>query len=370
MSMMEVPVLIAHKPAVQVKNLNFAFGAGEARSQVLFDVELEIEPGEVVIMTGPSGSGKTTLLTLIGALRHVQDGSVQVLGRELARMPHADQVRLRRDIGFIFQHHNLFSSLSAIENVRMASVLQTNGKARRNGRDSELLRQLGLGDRLAHLPAQLSGGQRQRVAIARALVNDPRLILADEPTAALDAESGEAVMTMLHRLADGPNRSTVLIVTHDQRLIDRADRIVNMVAGRIVSNVRPARAIRVCKALAQTKELAGIGESTLARLADRMRVEYRPQGDVIVHEGDHGDRAYVIGQGVAVAFKGDSTPREVPVGERFGRITDISHLLVDETVQAHTDLELYSISKEDMEQVLATDKDLEARIRRHYMSRQ
>lgn len=373
MSMVEVPVVPLHPPAVRTKGVNYAFGEGEARSQVLFDVELVIDPGEVVIMTGPSGSGKTTLLTLIGALRHVQEGSVQVLGRELAEMSAADQVRLRREIGFIFQHHNLFSSLSAIENVRMASALQverhqTSSEA--GDPAAELLGRLGLGDRLHHHPSQLSGGQRQRVAIARALVNRPRLVLADEPTAALDAESGEAVMTMLHQLADSPTRSTILIVTHDQRLIDRADRIVNMVAGRIVSNVRPAMAVRICKALSQTKELAGIGESTLARLADRMSVEYRPRGDIIVREGDRGDRAYVIGQGVAKAYKGDSTPRDLTVGERFGRITAISHMLIDETVEALTDVELYWISEDDTRQILESDKNLEERMRRHYMSRQ
>ncbi len=355
---------------INLKNVNYAFGLGETRSQVLFDVGLEIGRGEVVIMTGPSGSGKTTVLTLIGALRQVQDGSVRVLGRELAHMKADEQVRLRRDIGFIFQHHNLFSSLSAIENVRMASALHPDGAQESHDKGITLLNRLGLADRLDYLPSRLSGGQRQRVAIARALVNNPHLVLADEPTAALDAESGEAVMTMLHDLSSGPTRSTVLIVTHDQRLLDRADRIVNMVGGRIVSNVRPALSIRICKALSQSKELAWVGESTLARMADRMTVEYRHQGEVIVQEGVHGDRAYVIGQGVALAFHGDAPPRTLTVGDRFGRITDISHMLVDETVQAKTDLELYRITQEEMQRVLSTDRNLEERIRQHYMSRQ
>jgi putative ABC transport system ATP-binding protein len=357
-------------PVIAVRGVNFDFGSGESRSRVLFDVELEIGRGEVVIMTGPSGSGKTTLLTLIGALRHVQDGSLLVLGRELAGMDPAAQVRHRRDIGFIFQHHNLFSSLSARENVRMATALRQGTADEMDRRTAALLGRLGLADRLDYTPAHLSGGQRQRVAIGRALVNDPLLVLADEPTAALDAESGETVMSLLHELASGPVGSTVLIVTHDQRLIERADRIVSMVGGRVVSNVRPALSIRIVKALEQTKELAGLNEAMLARIADRMVVEYYCPGDVIVREGETGDRVYVVGEGVAEATKGDSPPRELDLGERVGRITAFSGLLVDETVRAKTDLELYKISQADFLDVLASDKTLEERIRLHYMSRQ
>lgn len=358
-------------PAVQLSNVDFTFGRGETQTQVLYDVDLEIGRGEVVIMTGPSGSGKTTLLTLIGALRSVQAGSVRVLGRELAAMSASHRVLLRREIGFIFQHHNLFSSLTAAENVRMAAVLKpsNNGEAS-DGRAAALLQRLGLGDRLDYLPSRLSGGQRQRVAIARALVNAPELVLADEPTAALDAASGEFVMTLLQHLANGPSRSTILIVTHDQRLIDRADRIVNMVGGRIVSNVRPALSIRICTALAQTKELAWVGESTLARLADVMSVEYRARGEIIVHEAERGDRCFVIGQGTALATKRDGSSRLLGLGDFFGRITDVSQLRVEETVQAQTDLELYRLTQDELQKILATDQDLAQRIRQHYMSRQ
>src|SRR5262249_30226187 len=155
---------------------------------------LEVGRGEVVILTGPSGSGKTTLLTLIGTLRRVQEGSLKVLGREIAGIDPQRQVLLRREVGFIFQHHNLFSSLTALENVRIApGLLATVGTAEGPRRCAALLEELGLGSRMNYLPAGLSGGQRQRVAIARALVNQPALVLADEPTAALDAASGETV---------------------------------------------------------------------------------------------------------------------------------------------------------------------------------
>ncbi|HMB03027.1 MAG TPA: ATP-binding cassette domain-containing protein [Isosphaeraceae bacterium] len=358
------------EPVISTRRVNYDFGVGESRSRVLFEVDLDIGQGEVVIMTGPSGSGKTTLLTLIGALRHVQEGSLRVLGRELAGMAAAEQVRHRRHIGFIFQHHNLFSSLTALENVRMATALESAGVAERDGRAAEILGRLGLADRLDHRPGRLSGGQRQRVAIARALVNVPALVLADEPTAALDAESGAIVMGMLHELANAPARSTVLIVTHDQRLIDRADRIINMVGGRVVSNVRPKLVIRICEVLSMMKELDGLGASTLTRIAERMTVEFRRKGETIVREGETGERTYVIAQGLAEATRGNAAPREIHVGQRFGRITAIAQEPNPETVRAKTDLELFTISRGDFMYILATDKSLEERVRLYYMNRQ
>ncbi len=147
-----------------------------------------------------------------------------------------------------------------------------------NERSARLLEQLGLGERLDHLPAQLSGGQRQRVAIARALVNSPALVLADEPTAALDAESGQIVLGLLRKLADGMERTTVLIVTHDQRVIDHADRVVNMMAGRIINNSLTRMAVRITRALAQSEVLKGLSEATLTKIAKVMTVEQPPEG--------------------------------------------------------------------------------------------
>src|SRR5262249_18251865 len=217
---------------------------------------------------------------LIGTLRKMQTGSLVVLGHELMGMEQAGQVRLRKQVGFIFQHHNLFSSLSALENVRMAAgLVPALGAAEATRRSAELLGELGLGERQNYLPARLSGGQRQRVAIARALVNRPALVLADEPTAALDAASGETVIAHPRRLADGPERTTVVIVTHDQRLLDHADRIINMVNGRIVSNVRPKELVRIVQVLQQVKELEGLGDLTLTRIAERMTVEQRRPGE-------------------------------------------------------------------------------------------
>jgi putative ABC transport system ATP-binding protein len=362
--------LIIEERAITVRRVNYFYGQGEGRSQVLFENRLEIGRGEVVIMTGPSGSGKTTLLTLIGGLRTLQEGSLIVNERELAGASRSALVAHRRQIGFIFQHHNLFTSLSAAENVRMSSTLRPDGRAAVRSRAAEILDRLGLGEKIHHAPGSLSGGQRQRVAIARALVNRPLLVLADEPTAALDAASGATVMALLRELADGPERSTVLIVTHDQRLLDRADRIVNMVGGRIVSNVRPAMTIRILRAISQSRELQGLSEDTLTRIADRMMVEHRRAGEVIAREGTPGHKVAVIGHGTAEILKGDEVVRELGPGDYYGGFTVITGRLIRETVRARTDLEVYTLSRDGYRSVLETDKDFEHRIRELYMHRQ
>ena len=222
-----------HELAVQVQGLNHWFGSGAMQRQVLQGIELGIAPGEVVLLTGPSGCGKTTLLTLVGALRQVQEGSVRVFGEELHGASRAARQRLRQRIGMIFQGHNLLRCLTAEQNVQMgADLLDGLGYRARRDRAREWLRAVGLGDHLAKLPHDLSGGQKQRVAIARALAAQPRLLLADEPTAALDSRSGREVVELLQRLARDQG-CAVLMVTHDPRILDVADRIVQMEDGRL-----------------------------------------------------------------------------------------------------------------------------------------
>jgi putative ABC transport system ATP-binding protein len=220
--------------AVQIRQLSYYFGRGDLRKQVLYDIDLDLPPGQIVIMTGPSGSGKTTLLTLIGALRSVQDGSLQVLGQEIAGLGKRKLVEIRRNIGFIFQAHNLFASLTASQNVEMAVELQGQFSSKRQ-QAVQMLEQVGLGERVDYKPASLSGGQKQRVAIARALVNQPKLILADEPTAALDKKSGRDVVTLMQQLVRDQG-CTILMVTHDNRILDVADRIINLVDGALESD--------------------------------------------------------------------------------------------------------------------------------------
>jgi putative ABC transport system ATP-binding protein len=206
---------------------------------VLHHVDLDIHPGEVVLLTGPSGCGKTTLLTLVGALRQVMEGSVRVLGQELSHSSRGERQLLRRSIGMIFQGHNLLSFLTAEQNVQMgADLLPGLGYRARRDRAREWLRAVGLEDHLGKLPHDLSGGQKQRVAIARALASHPRLLLADEPTAALDKRSGREVVDLLRRLAREEG-CAVLMVTHDPRILDVADRLVQMEDGRLWSAPLP-----------------------------------------------------------------------------------------------------------------------------------
>jgi putative ABC transport system ATP-binding protein len=227
---------------VEVAGVTYAYGEGAVRREVLRDVDLRVAPGEIVILTGPSGSGKTTLLTLVGALRAVQQGSCRVLGQELAGAREADRVVLRRSIGFIFQNHNLLGFLTARQNVAMALELDgTTTERIRLERAENMLRAVGLAEHLEKWPGQLSGGQRQRVAVARALVGSPGLILADEPTAALDKASGQEVVRLLRDLARSRG-TAILLVTHDPRILDVADRIVAMEDGRVVSD-EAARAV-------------------------------------------------------------------------------------------------------------------------------
>jgi len=228
-------LLLPAIPSVAVEGLSHWYGKGSTRRQVLQGVDLVIQPGEVVLLTGPSGCGKTTLLTLVGALRQVMEGSVRVLGQELRGGGRRERQRLRQSIGMIFQGHNLLRCLTAEQNVQMGSDLLP-GLSYRARRDlaRQWLRAVGLDDHMDKLPHDLSGGQKQRVAIARALAAQPRLLLADEPTAALDRQSGRDVVQLLQALAKGQG-CAVLMVTHDPRILDVADRLVQMEDGRLWS---------------------------------------------------------------------------------------------------------------------------------------
>lgn len=228
--------MIEKEPVIAIKNLNHYYGKGALRKQILFDINLEIYPGEIVIMTGPSGSGKTTLLSLIGGLRSVQEGSLKFLGEELVGVNQNKLVQMRRNIGYIFQAHNLLGFLTAKQNVQMAVELNDNiSKTEAVAKSKAMLGSVGLEERVDYYPDNLSGGQKQRIAIARALVNRPPLVLADEPTAALDKQSGRDVVEIMQSLAKNQG-TTILLVTHDNRILDIADRIVEMEDGLLTRN--------------------------------------------------------------------------------------------------------------------------------------
>ncbi len=221
---------------IQVRNLVKTYGAGSAVVHALRGVDLDVNPGEILMLVGPSGSGKTTLLSMLGCILRASSGSIEIDGREVVGLSekHLPAVRLAH-FGFIFQGFNLFPALSARENVEIGLRLKgiTGGKAREQA--STLLDRVGLGDKLEKVPADLSGGQKQRVAIARALAGDPPIILADEPTAALDSHSGTAVMELLAGLAREKERAMV-IVTHDNRVLHYADRTVRIADGLIADH--------------------------------------------------------------------------------------------------------------------------------------
>ena len=224
--------------AVVVDKLSHAFGQGEMRRKVLQNISFTIEPGEVVLLTGPSGCGKTTLLTLIGALRTVQQGQVSVLGQILQGAGRRRRQQVRRRIGMIFQGHNLLRCLTAEQNVQMgADLLPDLSYRSRRDEARQWLRAVGLEDHMGKVPQDLSGGQKQRVAIARALAANPRLLLADEPTAALDSRTGREVVELLRRLAREQS-CAVLMVTHDPRIVDVADRLLQMEDGRLLNAVQ------------------------------------------------------------------------------------------------------------------------------------
>jgi putative ABC transport system ATP-binding protein len=216
---------------IEIRNLVKSYGSGDARVHALRGVSLDVVPGEILMLMGPSGSGKTTLLSIMGCILQATSGSVRIAGREIVGLPESRLPRIRlENFGFVFQGFNLFPALTARENVHVAVNLK-------KGRVSaaELLSQVGLGDKLNAYPADLSGGQKQRIAIARALAGDPPILLADEPTAALDSQSGKTVMDILAGLARQRHRA-VVIVTHDSRVLHYADRIVHIQDGSIREN--------------------------------------------------------------------------------------------------------------------------------------
>jgi putative ABC transport system ATP-binding protein len=223
------------QPVISLQNVNHWFGSGDSRKHALKDITLDIYPGQIVICTGPSGSGKTTLLTMLGGLRSCQDGSLKILGQELNGASKEQLADLRLNVGFIFQAHNLMMFLNARRNVRLS--LELHDRFYDQDMDqlaTTMLEKVGLGDRVEYMPANLSGGQRQRVAIARALVSQPKILLGDEPTAALDKESGRTVVELMQQLAREQN-TTIIMVTHDNKILDVADRIIIVDDGRLAT---------------------------------------------------------------------------------------------------------------------------------------
>ena len=238
--------LTATESAIRLQGVTKAFGTGDSKTLALDNVTLDLPYGELVLLVGPSGCGKTTLISIAAGLLDPTAGEVEVLGKNLTRMSGTRKVKFRGQyIGFVFQQYNLLPAMNAVENACVPLLIA--GWSRRDALDkaAEVMEKVGLGNRMKSFPNQLSGGQQQRVAIARALVHDPKILVCDEPTAALDAASGRTVMGLIKEVALQEDRA-VIVVTHDSRVYDFGDRIVEMADGKVgkISTLTPGEAFQ------------------------------------------------------------------------------------------------------------------------------
>lgn len=351
---------------VSIQRLNHFFGETTLRKQILFDIDLEVRPREFVILMGPSGSGKSTLLGLIGCLRSVQQGSLKILGQELNGANNEQLVQMRRHFGYITQASNLLQFLTARQNVQMSLELHPKlSLSEMQQKAIAMLEAVGLGDKVDRYPDQLSGGQRQRVAIACALVTQPKLVLADEPTAALDKVSGRNVMALMHRLAKEQG-SAVVTVTHDNRILDLADRIIKVEDGKLGIAVSQELAIA----------LPGFNEALFEEAATKPTVLTYESEEIIIRQGEAATKFYVILEGEVEVWQ--ELPNQAPKlvnqlhrGQYFGEMGLLQGGIRTATVQVAANSEVkVMVIEEELFRRLMADSDLtSADIARHMAQR-
>lgn len=329
-------------------------GGAKPIIRILFNISLQITPAQLVILSGPSGAGKTTLLTLIGALRAVQEGRIEVLSYDLSGLDRHQLAEVRRNIGFIFQTHNLFPSLSAYENVRTAMQLAGYPATEMRRRGVEILERLGLGSRIDHKPRSLSTGECQRVAIARALANRPRLVLADEPTAALDRHSTLRVVDLLREMTSEYG-AAVLVVTHDHRIIDRADRLIRLVDGRITSDLMLRDIAAICDFLRNTNLFEAVSPSQLTEIAQSMERRHFPPGETVVRVGEVTDKLFLLARGTARIVRDNRLVAYRGSGDFFGEEALLSGQPHSANLVAEKDLETYILGKDEVRDLMETN---------------
>lgn len=343
--------------AVEVADVKHFYKDGVGYKQVLFDNNLRVPWGEIAIMTGQSGSGKTTLLTLIGTLRQLEHGSLKVMGQQLFEASNRTIVDLRKHLGFIFQAHNLFESLTAYENVNMAAELVGMDRRVADDRIKFLLNEFGLGAHIHKKPNQLSGGQKQRVAIARGLVHRPHLVLADEPTAALDSGSAQSVVEYFKVLTeDTEHPCSILVVTHDKGILSYANRLVDMDHGHIASDVVVSETKDVRELLDGIRFFSDLNIDTKIQLADKMQTATFKRHEVVIKQGDTGDLFYLIKKGAVDVQIDDGKDRRVVAqlgaGQYFGETALITGEPRNASVIAVEESTFYTLDRAEFRKVL------------------
>jgi ABC exporter DevA family ATP-binding subunit len=357
---------VSNQTVVSIQNLNHFFGENELRKQILFDINLEIKAKEFVILTGLSGSGKSTLLSLIGCLRSVQQGSIKILGQELNGATKEQLVQMRRNFGYVTQSSNLLDFLTVQQNIQMSLELQPNFSAKdARAKTEAILEAVGLKEKINAYPSNLSGGQKQRIAIASALVTSPSLLLADEPTAALDKTSGRNVVALMHRLAKEQN-SAVLMVTHDNRILDLADKIINVEDGKLGL------------ALSQELSLAlpGFDDTLLGKNLNKPTVLNYQSEEIIIKQGDLANRFYILLEGELDIFQDfpDQPSRlinHLKRGDYFGEVGLLQGGKRTATVRVAKDSEakVMVIEEETFHQILTSSNLTTADIVHHLHQR-